>query len=123
MTKSHVLTHISMYINDIHFKYNLAGERDRILTSVAHLRKKAELKVVGVLAMRTWSVAGVSVLVCTRRAAFETSSPAKVSSYLPFDKIAIRNPCYDKMRLRWIGGSLGVFAYTKVRVSLVEAYI
>ena len=58
-------------INDIHFKYNLAGERDRILTSVAHLRKKAELKVVGVLEVRTWSGAGVSVLVCTRGAAFE----------------------------------------------------
>ena len=31
------------------------------------------------------------------------SSPAKVSSYLPFDKIANRNPRYDKMRktLHW----------------------
>ena len=27
----------------IHFKYILAGRRDLILTSVAHLRKKAEL--------------------------------------------------------------------------------
>ena len=47
MTKSHVLTHIYMQINDIHLKYIWAGGRDIILTSVAHLRKKAELKVVG----------------------------------------------------------------------------
>ena len=47
VTKSHVLTHIYMYINDIHFKYIWAGGRDLILTSVAHLHKKAELKVVG----------------------------------------------------------------------------
>ena len=33
--------------------------------------QKAELKVVGVLELRTWCEAGVSVLVCTRRAAFE----------------------------------------------------
>ena len=47
MTISHVLPHIYMYINYIHFKYILAGQRDLILTSVAHLHKKAELKVVG----------------------------------------------------------------------------
>ena len=50
----------------IHFKYILAGRQDLILTSVAHLRK-----VVGVLEVRTWSGAGVSVLVCTQGAAFE----------------------------------------------------
>ena len=34
--------------------------------------QKAELKeVVGVLELRTWGVAGVSVLVCTRGAVFE----------------------------------------------------
>ena len=36
-------------INDNHFKYILASGRDLMLTSVAHLRKKAELNVVGVL--------------------------------------------------------------------------
>ena len=55
-----------IHINDIHFKYIWAGGRDLLLTSVAHLLKKAELKVA-----RTWSGAGVSVLVCTRGAAFE----------------------------------------------------
>ena len=45
--------------------YILARGRGLILSSVAHLRKKAELKVVGVLEVRTWSGAGVSVLVCT----------------------------------------------------------
>ena len=49
----------------------MARGRGPILSSVAHLRKKAELKVVGVLEVRTWSGAGVSVLVCTRGAAFE----------------------------------------------------
>ena len=38
-----------MQINDIHFKYIWTGGRALILTSVAHLRKNAELKVVGVL--------------------------------------------------------------------------
>ena len=38
-----------------------------MLTSVAHLRKMAELNVVGVLEVRR----GVSVLVCTLGAAFE----------------------------------------------------
>ena len=33
--------------------------------------QKAELKVVGVMEVRTWGGAGVSVLVCTRGAAFE----------------------------------------------------
>ena len=33
--------------NDIHFKYIWASGRDLILISVAHLRKKAKLKVVG----------------------------------------------------------------------------
>ena len=33
--------------------------------------QKAELKVVGVLKVRTWGGAGVIVLVCTRGAAFE----------------------------------------------------
>ena len=33
--------------------------------------QKAELKVVGVFGVRTWGGAGVSVLVCTRGAAFE----------------------------------------------------
>ena len=33
-----------------------------------------------------------------------SSSPAKVLSYLPFDKIANRNPWYDKM---WGGGGGG----------------
>ena len=65
----HVLTHIYMWINDIHFKYIWAGRRDLIFTSVAHLHKK--LKVVGVLEVRTWGGAGVSVLVCTRGAALE----------------------------------------------------
>ena len=51
--------------------YILARVRGLILSSVAHLRKKAELKVMGVLEVRTWSGAGVSVLVCTRGAAFE----------------------------------------------------
>ena len=40
-------------------------------TSVTHLCKKAELKVVGVLEMRTWGGAGVSVLVCTQGVVFE----------------------------------------------------
>ena len=47
MTKSHVLAHIYMQMNDINFKYIWAGGRDLKLTSVAHLRKKAELKLVG----------------------------------------------------------------------------
>ena len=34
-----------------------------------------------------------------RKATPTSSSPAKVSSYLPFVKIANRNPWYDKMRL------------------------
>ena len=38
---------IYMSINDIHFKYIWDGGRDLILPSVAHLRKKAVLKVVG----------------------------------------------------------------------------
>ena len=33
--------------------------------------QKAELKVVGVLEVRPWGGAGVSVLVCTQGAAFE----------------------------------------------------
>ena len=33
--------------------------------------QKAELKVVGVFKVKTWSGAGVSVLVCTRAAAIE----------------------------------------------------
>ena len=33
--------------------------------------QKAELKVVGVFEVRTWSVKGISVLVCTRGAAIE----------------------------------------------------
>ena len=33
--------------------------------------QKAELKVVGVLEVKTWDAAGVSVLVCTRGAAFK----------------------------------------------------
>ena len=55
----------------IHFKYIWAGGQDLILTSLAHLRKKAELKIAGVLKVRTWSGAGISELVCTRGAAFE----------------------------------------------------
>ena len=55
----------------IRLKYILAGRQDLSLTSVAHLRKKAELKVVGVLEVRTWSGAGVSVLVCTQGAGIE----------------------------------------------------
>ena len=47
MAKSHVLTHIYMKINDIHFKFIWAGGLDLLLTSEVHLRKKAELKVVG----------------------------------------------------------------------------
>ena len=35
-----------------------------------HLRKKAELKVVGVLEVRTWG-SGAGVLVCTRGTEFE----------------------------------------------------
>ena len=41
----------------IHFKYIWAGRRDLLLTA-----QKAELKVVGVLDVRTWGGAGVSVL-------------------------------------------------------------
>ena len=52
-----------------HFKYIWAGRQDLIFTSVAQLLKK--LTVVGVLEVRTWSGAGVSVLVCTRGAALE----------------------------------------------------
>ena len=33
--------------------------------------QKAELNVVGVLEVRTWGGAGISVIVCTRGAAFE----------------------------------------------------
>ena len=55
----------------IHFKYILAGRQDLILTSVAQSAQKAELKVAGVLEVRTWSGAGLGVLVCTRGAAFE----------------------------------------------------
>ena len=52
-----------------HFKYIWAGRRDLIFTSVAQLRKK--LTVVGGLEVRTWSGAGLSVLVCTWGAALE----------------------------------------------------
>ena len=60
---THVLSYDTYTHVDIHFKYIWASGRDLILTSVAHLRKKAELKVVGVLEVRTWGWAGVSVLV------------------------------------------------------------
>ena len=36
----HLLTHKYMEINDIHFKYILAGRRYLILSSVVHLRKR-----------------------------------------------------------------------------------
>ena len=57
----------------IHFKYILAGNTqtrpDTYICSAS--AQKAELKVVGVLEVRTWSGAGVSVLVCTQGAAIE----------------------------------------------------
>ena len=50
-----------MLINDILFKNIWAGRRDKILTSVAHMRKR----------LGFGGEAGVSLLVCTQGAAFE----------------------------------------------------
>ena len=46
---------------------------------------------------RCFAVSGL-VLHCLSMSHKKAASPAKVSSYLPFDKIANRNPWYDKMQ-------------------------
>ena len=45
--------------------------RHRDSCKVTHLRKRLSLRLWGVFELRTWGGAGVSVLVCTRGAAFE----------------------------------------------------
>ena len=57
----------------IHFKYIFAGRQDLIQCTYicSASAQKAKLKVVGVLEVRTWNGAGVSVFVCTRGAAIE----------------------------------------------------
>ena len=51
---------------------SIFGPVDRPNTNICSVsEKKAELKVVGVLQVTTWSGVGVSVLVCTRGVAFE----------------------------------------------------
>ena len=65
---------VSLFLKyNIHFKYIRAGKRDLIPDTYicSASAQKAELKVVGVLDVGTLGGAGISMLVCTRRAEFE----------------------------------------------------